>query len=76
MINWEPLLFRVFRLGKPKQKADERTRTAHLLITKLILRILCRTRARATLLSRALNVVFINSRIGGGPGIIAPQNLQ
>ena len=33
MINWDPLLFRVFRIGKPKMRADERTRTADLLIT-------------------------------------------
>jgi len=33
MMNWEPLLSRVFRLGKPKKRADERTRTADLLIT-------------------------------------------
>jgi hypothetical protein len=33
MMNWEPLLFRVFRIGKPEMRADERTRTAFLLIT-------------------------------------------
>ncbi len=33
MMNWEPLFFRIFRLDKPKRKADERTRTADLLIT-------------------------------------------
>jgi hypothetical protein len=30
MMNWEPILFRSFRLGKPKERADERTRTADL----------------------------------------------
>ena len=33
MMNWEPLLFRVSRIAKPKERADERTRTADLLIT-------------------------------------------
>ena len=36
MMNWEPFLFRLFRLGKPKKRADERTRTADLLITSEI----------------------------------------
>jgi hypothetical protein len=29
-MNWEPLLFRVFRLDKPNLKSRERTRTADL----------------------------------------------
>jgi hypothetical protein len=40
MMNWEPLLFRSFHLGKPKGRADERTRTAHLLQLRVIFRAL------------------------------------
>src|SRR4028118_938040 len=32
-INWKPLLLRVFSISKPNKGADERTRTADLLIT-------------------------------------------
>jgi hypothetical protein len=40
MMNWEPLLFRVFGISKPNKRADERTRTADLLITSELLYLL------------------------------------
>ena len=40
MMNWEPHLFQVFRLSKLKTRADERTRTADLLITSELLYLL------------------------------------
>jgi|SRR5215203_4998600 len=39
-MNWESLLFRVFRLGKPKMRADERTPTALPLQLQVIIQAL------------------------------------